>query len=182
MLLTKLSGGLSAPSASLLHAISVSNNLSDFRCWSRTTSHLLGRDVLHPYIPTIHFAVATTFSVWNVPAQSAFWSKQWESNPRHQFGRLKYQPLYDTCILFAFLAFLTYILYKNFQEKSNFIVLWREVGESNIREQGHNLPFCHQTNNPYGASNGNRTRVSALARPHNNRYTIPAYSRHKLRI
>lgn len=29
--------------------------------------------------------------------------------------------------------------------------------------------------NAFGASNGNRTHISALARPHNNLYTIPAY-------
>ena len=43
----------------------------------------------------------------------------------------------------SFLAFLTYILYQKFQEKSNFVGLWREVVESNHREQGHNLPFYH---------------------------------------
>lgn len=45
LVLTRSTEGLSAPLASLLHAIYVSNNLSDFCCWSGTTSHLLGRDV-----------------------------------------------------------------------------------------------------------------------------------------
>ena len=46
-----------------------------------------------------------------VPAQSAFWSEQWESNPHHQFGRLEYQPLYDTRILLLSFVSYIYIIY-----------------------------------------------------------------------
>ena len=44
--LTRSTEGFSAPLARWFPGYSpLSNNLSDFRCWSRTTSHLSGRDV-----------------------------------------------------------------------------------------------------------------------------------------